>query len=64
VRRIQSYETHTPGAPRPDQEDEMTDKPKTKLSGREAITIVLADGKPRKSKEICAAAAALVTMKG
>ena len=42
----------------------MTAKPKTKITGREAITIVLADGKPQKSKAICAAAAKLVTMKG
>jgi hypothetical protein len=49
VRRIQSYETHTPGAPRPDQEDEMTAKPK-KVTGREAITMVLADGKPQNAR--------------
>ena len=35
-----------------------------KVTGREAIAIVLADGMPMKSRDICAAAAKLVTMKG
>jgi hypothetical protein len=43
----------------------MKPKAKTKITGKEAIRQVLADGKPQKAKAICVAAAALVTeMKG